>query len=64
MWACCKEGSHCERQTFKLDVDKEYHYGDIFSGQVDLAYDISQACNFVINLDELQSILKTEIFTA
>jgi len=29
---------HCGRQAFRLDVDKEYHYGDVFSGQVDLAY--------------------------
>jgi len=29
-----------EGGLFRLDVDKEYHHGDVFSGWVDLAYDI------------------------
>jgi len=39
IWAYCKEGSYCGRQAFRLDVDKKYHCGNVFSGQVDLAYD-------------------------
>jgi len=27
------------RWAFRLDVDKEYYYGDVFSGWVDLVYD-------------------------
>ena len=38
MQVCCKEDSYCERWTFRLDVDKEYHYGSVFSRQVDLAH--------------------------
>jgi len=26
-------------RLFRLDVNKRYFYGDVFSGQVDLAYD-------------------------
>ena len=40
MWAYCKKGGCCGRQAFRLDIDKEYHYRDMFSRQVDLAYDI------------------------
>ena len=39
IWACCKEGGYYGRQAFRLDVDKKYHCGNVFSGQVDLAYD-------------------------
>ena len=27
-----------ERWAFRLDIDKEYYHGDVFYGQVDLAY--------------------------
>ena len=45
-WACCKEGGHCGRQACRLDIDKEYHYGDVFSRWVDLAYDNSRVYTF------------------
>ena len=38
-WVCCKESGCCRVQAFRLDVDKEYYHRDMFSGQVDLAYD-------------------------
>ena len=37
--ACCKEGGCYEMWAFRLDVDKEYHHRDVFSGWVDLVYD-------------------------
>jgi len=40
MQVCCKEGGHHGRQAFRLDVDQEYHHGDVFSRWVDLVYDI------------------------
>jgi len=27
----CKEGGHCRRWAFRLDVDKEYHCRNVFS---------------------------------
>ena len=33
MRVCCKEDGH------RLDVEKQYHHGDVFSRWVDLAYD-------------------------
>jgi len=35
------EGMLQERQACRLDVEKQYHHKDVFSGQVDLAYDIT-----------------------
>ena len=34
-----QEGGYHERQAFRLDFDKKYHCGNVFSRQVDLAYD-------------------------
>ena len=45
VWACCKEGDYHGRQAFRLDVDKKYYCRDIFSRQVNLAYDnLSPQC--------------------
>ena len=35
----CSMGMLQERQAFRSDVDKKYYYEDVFSRQVDLAYD-------------------------
>ena len=34
-----KKGGHYGRQVFRLDIDKKYHYKNVFSGWVDLVYD-------------------------
>ena len=39
IWACCKKDSYYRRQAFRLDIDKEYYHRNMFSRQVDLAYD-------------------------
>jgi len=33
-----KEGGCHGRQAFRLDVDKKYYHGNVFSRQVNLAY--------------------------
>ena len=38
---CCITAvqAHCKKsRLFRLDVDKEYHYGNVFSGWMDLLY--------------------------
>ena len=42
---CYKEDSHYRGQAFRLNINKKYYYGDVFSGWVDLAYDNVLLCS-------------------
>jgi len=49
----CYMGMLQERQTFRLDIDKEYYYRDVFSRWVDLAYDSIPSLGLSLSVDSV-----------
>ena len=58
--ACCKKGGYYGRQTFRLDIGNEYHCRDIFSRQVDLAYNSIPLLKLSLQslIEFIQSLIK------